>query len=115
MQHEFESLESAHGFVALLADTVAEAKRELEADVQRESNPSRRQDALRVALYSLSKLELHVNRASRILNDLRTLRRLLLEERREATHAPGTGSSHPPITHVDQVQASARLPESVAA
>ena len=47
MQHEFESLESAYDFVALLADTVAETKRELEPDVQRESSTLRRQDALR--------------------------------------------------------------------
>ena len=115
MQDEFESLESAHDFVALLAETVAEAKRELEADVQRESSLSRRQDALRIALYSLSKLELHVNRTSRILNDLRTLRRLLFEERAEVSHAPNPGSSHPPIPPVDQVQAPVRLPESMAA
>jgi hypothetical protein len=83
MEDQFENLESAHEFVALLAETVAEAKRELERDVQRESasNVSRRLDALRIALYSLGKLELHVNRTSRILNDLRTLRRLLFEER----------------------------------
>lgn len=83
MEDQFENLESAHEFVALLAETVAEAKRELESDVQRESasNVSRRLDALRIALYSLGKLELHVNRTSRILNDLRTLRRLLFEER----------------------------------
>jgi hypothetical protein len=38
-------------------------------------------DALRIALDNLEKLELHVNRSSRILNDLRSLRRLLFEER----------------------------------
>jgi len=83
MEDQFETLESAYDFVALLAETVAEAKRELESDVQRESasNLSRRLDALRIALYSLDKLELHVNRSRRILNDLRTLRRLLFEER----------------------------------
>ena len=82
-EDQFETLESAHDFVALLAETVAEAKRELENDVQRESasNSTRRQDALRLALYNLGKLELHVNRTGRILNDLRTLRRLLFEER----------------------------------
>jgi hypothetical protein len=83
MEDQFETLESAYDFVALLGETVAEAKRELEGDVQRESasDHSRRLDALRVALYSLDKLELHVNRSQRILNDLRTLRRLLFEER----------------------------------
>ena len=81
MEEQFESLESAHDFVALLAETVVEAKRELTDDVQREAIPSRRLDALQVALYNLQKLELHVNCTSRILNDLRTLRRLLFEER----------------------------------
>ena len=83
MADQFETLESAYDFVALLGETVAEAKRELEGDVQRESTSdhSRRLDALRVALYSLDKLELHVNRSQRILNDLRSLRRLLFEER----------------------------------
>lgn len=80
-EQQFESLESAHNFVALLGETIAEAKRELEGDVERESSSSRRLDALRIALYDLEKLEVHVARMSRILNDLRTLRRLLFEER----------------------------------
>jgi len=96
MEDQFENLESAHEFVALLAETVAEAKRELESDVQRESasNVSRRLDALRVALYSLGKLELHVNRTSRILNDLRTLRRLLFEERESVITTQPATSQH---------------------
>jgi len=81
MEDQFETLESAHDFVELLAETVAEAKRELERDVQREAAPSRRLDALRIAAYNVDKLELHLNRSRRILNDLRTLRRLLFEER----------------------------------
>jgi hypothetical protein len=80
-EEQFESLESAHDFVALLGQTIAEAKRELERDVERESLGSRRLDALRIALYDLEKMELHVARTSRLLNDLRTLRRLLFEER----------------------------------
>lgn len=87
MEDQFESLESAHNFVALLAQTVAEAKRELSNDLQRESMASRRLDALRIALYNLDKLEIHVNRTSRILNDLRTIRRLLFEERAVAVHS----------------------------
>ena len=35
MEDQFETLESAHDFMALLAETVAEAKQELESDVQR--------------------------------------------------------------------------------
>lgn len=78
---QFETLESAHDFLALLTQTICEAKRDLETDVRRESGSSRRLDALRIALYNLDKLESHMNRSSRILNDLRSLRRLLFEER----------------------------------
>jgi hypothetical protein len=90
----FETLESAHAFVALLAETVAQARHELEGDVQRESVASRRRDALRIALYNLAKLELHVNRSSRILNDLRTLRRLLFEERTGFDEIANEPNSH---------------------
>lgn len=79
----FESIESAHDFVSLLAESVTEAKQSLDLDVQRESasGVSRRLDTLRLAQYTVAKLEIHVSRTSRILNDLRTLRRLLFEER----------------------------------
>jgi len=79
----FESIESAREFVTLLSEAVAQAKQDVEADVQRESvsNSPRRLDALRTALYSMEKLEQHMNKSRRILNDLRSLRRLLFEER----------------------------------
>jgi len=87
MNHEiastFDSIESAHEFVGLLAEAVAVAKQELEGDVQRESTSKfpRRLQALQVALYNVEKLQLHMSKSRRILNDLRTLRRLLFEER----------------------------------
>ncbi|HXJ88132.1 MAG TPA: hypothetical protein VMS18_15025 [Candidatus Binatia bacterium] len=80
----FGTLESAHDFVTLLSAAVSQAKVELQTDVDREcasADLSRRVDALRVALYNMDKLQVHLNRSSRILNDLRTLRRLLFEER----------------------------------
>jgi hypothetical protein len=80
----FGTIESAHDFVTLLAATISQAKTELQVDVDRESAKpelSRRVDALRMALYNVEKLEAHLNRSGRILNDLRTLRRLLFEER----------------------------------
>jgi hypothetical protein len=70
--------------MVLLAAAVTQAKEELQVDVDREAQDadlSRRLDALRMALYNVEKLELHLSRSSRILNDLRTLRRLLFEER----------------------------------
>ncbi|MBZ5510927.1 MAG: hypothetical protein LAN70_07125 [Acidobacteriia bacterium] len=79
----FDSIESAHDFISLFSDSVADAKREIESDLQREltSNAPRRLDALRLAAYNLERLELHLNKSRRILNDLRSLRRLLFEER----------------------------------
>ena len=80
----FGTLESAHDFVTLLTAAVAQAKTELQTDVDRESENtdlSRRVDALRIALYNVEKLEVHLSRSNRILNDLRTLRRLLFKER----------------------------------
>jgi hypothetical protein len=79
----FDSIESAHDFVSLFADSVADAKRDIETDIQRESkaNAPRRLDALRLAAYNLERLEEHLNKSRRILNDLRSLRRLLFEER----------------------------------
>jgi|SRR5271165_346807 len=82
-ENPFGSIEDAHDFMTLMAQTVFETKLEIEADVQRESssNYPRRAEALKLTLYTLSRLEFHMQRSQRILNDLRTLRRLLFEER----------------------------------
>ncbi len=79
----FASIESAHEFVGLLNDAIVEAKLDIEADVQSESDSNfpRRQEALRLALYHVEKLQFHMSKSQRILNDLRSIRRLLLEER----------------------------------
>ena len=93
-QNPFESIESAHDFFRLLSEEVLEAKQEIHADLQRESTlpSSRRLDALRVASYGLEKLEAHVIRSSRILNDLRSLRRLLFSERVSTRHVRAIGA-----------------------
>ena len=94
----FQSIESAHGFVTLLAGTVSEAKVELEADIAREAErPSRRLDALRLALYKVQKLEQCMNRTGRILNDLRTCRRLLCGERNFALSSTGPLETGRPV------------------
>jgi hypothetical protein len=124
MEDRFETLESAYDFVALLAETVTEAKRELESDVQRESasNPSRRLDALRIAQYNVGKLELHVNRTKRLLNDLRTLRRLLFEERGRISETQSSTAQHArqavrlPLSSLgDGTQSRVSLQKSLAA
>ncbi len=79
----FASVEDAHEYLTLLVQTIFETRVEIEEDVQRESNghSSRRTDAMKLAVYTLTRLEFHMGRSRRLLNDLRTLRRLLFEER----------------------------------
>ncbi|HLK62343.1 MAG TPA: hypothetical protein VKU19_02825 [Bryobacteraceae bacterium] len=79
----FDSIEGSHEYVALLAEALDEARRDVEAEVasaEREG-ADRRKEALLLVSFNLAKLNLHVTTSRRILNDLRTLRRLLLAER----------------------------------
>ena len=67
----------------MLAEALDEARREVEEEVataERE-HADRRKEALLLVSYNLAKLNLHITSSRRILNDLRTLRRLLLAER----------------------------------
>jgi hypothetical protein len=79
----FDSIEGSHEYVALLAEALAEARRDVDAEVataEREG-AERRKEALLLVSYNLARLNLHITSSRRILNDLRTLRRLLLAER----------------------------------
>ncbi len=76
----FENIESAQQFVELLFDAIEEARQEVEAEVGR-PQPERRLQALQLVSYNLAKLSLHMGTSRRILNDLRSLRRLLYQER----------------------------------
>jgi hypothetical protein len=79
----FDNIESSHEYVSLLAKAVEEALAEVEADITlaSQSEAGRRKEALQLVHFHLSKLSGHMTSSRRILNDLRTLRRLLLEER----------------------------------
>lgn len=79
----FDSIESAQQFVDLLAEAVEEARQEVEADVAvaAGAEAERRKQALQLVSYNLAKLSVHLTTSRRILNDLRNLRRLLLQER----------------------------------
>lgn len=81
--HPFASIESAQEFFGLVVEAVVDAREATNADLQVEAE-SRRADAMRLVLYKLDKLEKHLTTSRRLLNDLRTLRRLLLEERTPA-------------------------------
>ncbi len=84
MEHQpetpFDNIESAQQFVELLCDAIEEARQEMEQEVGR-PQPERRAQALQLVSYNLAKLALHMGTSRRILNDLRTLRRLLYQER----------------------------------
>ena len=79
----FDNIEGSHEYVALLAEAIDEARREVEAEISlaEQEEAERRKEALLLVAYNLGKLDLHIRTSRRILNDLRTLRRLLLDER----------------------------------
>ena len=79
----FDTVEGAHEYVRLLAEAIAEAETSVQDDIAAAcaQDASRRVDALRLVAYKLEKLRAHVTSSGRLLNDLRTLRRLLLSER----------------------------------
>ena len=87
----FDNIESAHEYLGLLVKAVEEAKQTAETDLAAAGATSDRHlDAIRLAVYKLEKLEQHMKIGRRLLNDLRTLRRLLLEERVEAAGTPSS-------------------------
>jgi uncharacterized membrane protein YccC len=79
----FDSVEGAHEYLRLLAESVRDASNEVATDIKAAEDPKleRRREALRLAFLKLEQLERHVKASRRLLNDLRTLRRLLLGER----------------------------------
>ena len=79
----FDSIEGSHEYVAMLAEALEEARRDVELEIATADRDSaeRRKQALLLVSYNLAKLNLHITTSRRILNDLRTLRRLLLAER----------------------------------
>ncbi len=105
----FGSIESAHEYVGILL----EALEETAADVGHElhgpnsSVAVRRRQAFQLVAYKLEQLRIHVATTRRLLNDLRTLRRMLHGERaitpmasvirvaRGVATAPGTADGGP--------------------
>jgi hypothetical protein len=79
----FDSVENTQEYFRLLSETLIEVSTEIERDIDaaQAANSSRRVEALRLVLFKLQKLEGHVKACSPVLNDLRMLRRLLLNER----------------------------------
>ncbi len=91
----FDHIESAHQYVDLLAEAIEETRRDIDVELESAEGGERRRKALLLVSYNLSKLSSHMRTSRRILNDLRTLRRLLLTERRTETLAAAAGSNKP--------------------
>jgi len=79
----FDTIESAHDFMTVLAATAVDAIGELGRDraIALRDGDLRRAQAIDLALYKLKTLNCYVYKGRRALNDLRTLRRLILNER----------------------------------
>jgi len=79
----FDSIEGSHQYVSLLAEAIDEAAAGLEEEIASAvaERAARREQALRLAAFKLARLAEHVKASRVLLNDLRTLRRLLRQER----------------------------------
>ena len=78
----FDTIESAQEFMVLLIGSVNEAIAEVERDLKEaiSEGADRREKALRIVMLKMNQLHFHIQKNQRILKDLRSLRRLLLEE-----------------------------------
>jgi hypothetical protein len=80
----FDNIESALEYVGQLLEATREAQDQIKMEILRAASPqlARRKQALQLVNYKLDKLTAHITASRRILNDLRLLRRLLLEDRK---------------------------------
>ena len=78
----FDSIEGSHRYIALLLETIVEAQNDINAEIAIAvaERAARRTEALQLVAFNLSKLNSHIGASRRILNDLRSLQRLLMEE-----------------------------------
>jgi hypothetical protein len=83
----FDNIESAEQFVKLLIEAIRESRRDVDAELAlAEVNHSgRSKKALQLVSANLAKLSQHLTTSRRILNHLRTLRRLLLQDQLDNT------------------------------
>jgi hypothetical protein len=79
----FDSIEEAQEYIRLLREVVTETRESVRHDMAEPAggDSRRRRDALMLVDYKLEQLHQHLATSSRLLNDLRTLRRALYGER----------------------------------
>lgn len=83
IEQPFDSIESAYDFMDLLAQTILDNMKELHRDftIATQEGQERRARAIELAIFKCKALNCHVHRSRRTLNDLRTIRWLILNER----------------------------------
>jgi hypothetical protein len=95
----FDSIENAQQYIKLLGEAVAQAQGDIDKEIVLATDRMsyRRLEALRMVEYNLDKLKRYLTGSGRALNDLRSLRRLLHEER------PATTGTVPHKVTQDQI------------
>ncbi len=90
----FDNIESAEQFVKLLIEAIEQSKRDVDADIAKSNGrPGRSKKALQLISANLTKLSQNMASGRRILSHLKTLRRLLLQER-QSDKAPTARNDH---------------------
>ena len=96
IDHPFSSIESAQAFMDLLAETIVDTMKDLNGHHQEalRENEERRAQAVELALFKLKTMNCYVHKTRRALNDLRLLRRLILNERARVEAVEPTARGH---------------------
>ncbi len=83
IEQPFDSIESAYEFMDVLAETILSVMQDLHRDHQiaLEEAQDRRARAIELAIFKCRTLNCYVTKSRRTLNDMRTIRRLILNER----------------------------------
>jgi hypothetical protein len=91
----FDSIESAQDFMKILAETILDSMKDLNDDQHAavQDGEPRRAQAIELAVFKLKTLNCHIHKSRIILNDLRTVRRLILNERQPRERAMAAGAS----------------------
>jgi hypothetical protein len=89
LDQPFDTIESAIDLMNVLAQTVLEAMNGVHQDkaAAADTGEIRRAQALDLALFKLKTLNCYIFKSRRTLNDLRTIRRLLMNERQTPARA----------------------------
>jgi hypothetical protein len=83
LENPFDSIEDAHQYVGLLGEVLDQTQVAIQEDIAmaRSGGAARHLEALLLVHYKLERLRHHMGASRHLLNDLRTLRRLLMGER----------------------------------